>query len=497
MKKVFMIVHELDVNKGGMTTAMLTRSKVFYDNKIAGNIVTFDYKFDYPEIIQALKKSRKMDERTEMLNPFDFYKAKADQSKNKRNPTLYKAIDQLLKGTVEIKESQSVSRYFNQKTGEYVSYKKSFENTSFLDIFENNKRIKRIYYREEKIQKIDVFNHENKLIAEQFFDSKCYLYLYRQINAKNGSVGQTYLINEKKQFKNNVGFCTYFLDELVKDDKKNIMICDGPGSFPKMLATRHKAAKKFAVIHINHHKNFDNSGAVKEKEDYILKNAQKIAGVICLTEAQNRDIIKEYQIDNVSVISNFINITDQIPETTHRKVVGHISRLVPQKGLPYLIEVAKEVVEKDNEIEFHIYGDGEEKNKLERLIRENELEKNVKLLGYTDNATDKIKDFGCVVSTSQFEGQGLSIIEAMLLEKPVIAFDIKYGPSDFIRHEENGYLIENQNISGMADKILKVINDEALAKQYGKESRKTIIELYHSEKLMEKWDRLFNGKVLA
>ena len=49
----------------------------------------------------------------------------------------------------------------------------------------------------------------------------------------------------------------------------------------------------------------------------------------------------------------------------------------------------------------------------------------------------------------------------------------------------------------MADKILKVINDEALAKQYGKESRKTIIELYHSEKLMEKWDRLFNGKVLA
>ncbi len=165
--------------------------------------------------------------------------------------------------------------------------------------------------------------------------------------------------------------------------------------------------------------------------------------------------------------------------------------------MPYLIEVAKEVVEKDNEIEFHIYGDGEEKNKLERLIRENELDKNVKLLGYTNNATDKIKDFGCVVSTSQVEGQGLSIIEAMLLEKPVIAFDIKYGPSDFIRQEENGYLIENQNISGMADKILKIINNEALAKQYGKKGRKTIIELYRSEKLMKKWDRLFNGNILA
>ncbi|MCE4952806.1 glycosyltransferase [Staphylococcus hominis] len=48
-----------------------------------------------------------------------------------------------------------------------------------------------------------------------------------------------------------------------------------------------------------------------------------------------------------------------------------------------------------------------------------------------------------------------NIIEAMLLKKPVIAFDVKYGPSDFIRDKENGYLIDNKNIEEMSKKFLK------------------------------------------
>ena len=137
-----------------------------------------------------------------------------------------------------------------------------------------------------------MFDKENKLVAEQFYDNNTYLYLYRQINASTGNIGKTYLINEKKQFKNNVDFCSYFLEDLVEDSHEHTIICDGPGSFPKMLETNHRIAKKFAVIYINHHKNFDESGAVKKKEDYILKNAEEINGVIVLTEAQRQDIIK-------------------------------------------------------------------------------------------------------------------------------------------------------------------------------------------------------------
>lgn len=59
MKKVYMMVHELDVNKGGMTSSMFNRSREFYDANISDDIVTFDYKGNYDEIIKNLKNKVK------------------------------------------------------------------------------------------------------------------------------------------------------------------------------------------------------------------------------------------------------------------------------------------------------------------------------------------------------------------------------------------------------------------------------------------------------
>lgn len=492
MKQAYMIVHELDVNKGGMTTAMLTRSKYFLDHKIKGHIVTFDYKIHYDSILKSLVSSNKMDKRTEMFNPFIYFKKKSNKLIRKKNSHPYKELAKMFKGTVEIKQNKNISRFFNNKSGEYIAYKRKINRQqSVIDIFENNARLKRVYLCNNKIHKVDVFNKDNKLVAEQFYDNQTYLYLYRQISAKNGVIGNTYLINEKKQFSNNVEFCSYFLDRLVKDDNDSIMICDGPGSFPKMLNTNHKKAKKFSVIHTNHHKNFDNSGAKKKHEDNILKKADLIDGVIVLTEGQKKDIIKEYDIKNLHVISNFIDIKSDNLNNKHHKVVGQVSRLVPLKGLNYLLEVAGKIVKIDNSIEFHIYGDGPERANLEQMIREKQLQHNVKMFGYTKEPLEKIKDFGCVVSTSQVEAQPLSITEAMLQRKPVVAFDIKYGPSDLIKDGENGYLIENKDIESMAEKVFEIINNEELANQLGENARNNTVRLFSPEKIMDQWLNLF------
>lgn len=211
MKQAYMIVHELDVNKGGMTTAMLTRSKYFLDNKIKGHIVTFDYKIHYDSILKSLVSSNKMDKRTEMFNPFIYFKKKSNKLIRKKNSHPYKELAKMLKGTVEIKQNKNISRFFNNKSGEYIAYKRKINRQqSVIDVFENNTRLKRVYLCNNKIHKVDVFNKDNKLVAEQFYDNQTYLYLYRQISAKNGVIGNTYLINEKKQFSNNVEFCSYF-----------------------------------------------------------------------------------------------------------------------------------------------------------------------------------------------------------------------------------------------------------------------------------------------
>ncbi|WGZ15542.1 hypothetical protein M3I49_04505, partial [Staphylococcus aureus] len=69
-------------------------------------------------------------------------------------------------------------------------------------------------------------------------------------------------------------------------------------------------------------------------------------------------------------------------------------------------------------------------------------------------------------------------------------FELK---GDFIEVNKNGYLIEKHNIKDMADKILKLVNNDVLAEEFGSKARENIIEKYSTESILEKWLNLFNS----
>lgn len=54
-----MVVFGIDIAKGGIMSSLLTRSKMFLDNNIDANIITFDYKTDYNSIVKELKIQEK------------------------------------------------------------------------------------------------------------------------------------------------------------------------------------------------------------------------------------------------------------------------------------------------------------------------------------------------------------------------------------------------------------------------------------------------------
>ena len=85
-----------------------------------------------------------------------------------------------------------------------------------------------------------------------------------------------------------------------------------------------------------------------------------------------------------------------------------------------------------------------------------------------------MEDFKLVVSkSSQYEGQGVSMIEAMISKRPVVAFwTSNTDQAIFIEDNKNGYLIENHNINDMVDKILQLVNNDVLAAEFGSESER-------------------------
>ncbi|WP_426381643.1 glycosyltransferase [Mammaliicoccus lentus] len=487
MKQAYMVVFGIDIAKGGVMSSLLTRSRMFLDNNIEANIITFDYKTDYNSIVKELKDTGKMDTRINMYNQFQFFEERSiNYSETSTN--INEKYDKLIDSCFTIKDNKK-NELFSKETGEYIGVKTDKSKSATLDLYHLNNMVKRVYYLNNTIIRIKEFNQKKEMVTETFFNRKGQPFLKRYM--KENAVSHIYLFTEGKHFNNNQEFGTYFLEQLIEDNNENIIICDGIGSFNKIINTEHKYVQKYAMMHKNHK---SIKGNIKVKEENALENGGSLDGIIFFTDKQLNDAKQKYNLKNAYLINNFVREVKEKENYNTSKIVGTISRIDKLKGFDLLVEVAKKVVSVDKEVQFFIYGEGdnEYKDSLKKLIEQEGLTDNIKLKGYTVELDNVLSTFRCYISTSQTETQGLSMVEAMLNGTPVVAFDVDYGPSQFIFNDVNGYLIENKNIDDMANSIIELTEDQSKAITLGKEARETILEEFDTDKIMSKWFKLLD-----
>lgn len=186
--------------------------------------------------------------------------------------------------------------------------------------------------------------------------------------------------------------------------------------------------------------------------DYARKLAAKFAdGIVVLTQ---RD--KELWSKNLSIKGGITSINNPSPfEITpspynkESKSIIAIGRYTFQKGFDKLIEIWNQFV-KEYRIpsgwKLQIIGQGEDKDLLERLIKNYDLT-NVELVGPTSNIGLYYSEASFLVMTSRFEGLPMTLIEAQSYGLPIISFDCLTGPSEVLNNK-NGFLIpmdDNEN----------------------------------------------------
>lgn len=140
-----------------------------------------------------------------------------------------------------------------------------------------------------------------------------------------------------------------------------------------------------------------------------------------------------------------------------------IGRLANQKGYDIALEACKILKEKGIEFKWYSLGMGPLKEEIEKYINENNLENNFKLLGVKSNPYPFIKDCDIYVQTSRFEGFGIAIAEARMLNKPVVTtrFDAVYNQ---MKDRKNG-LVVDMNSQGIVNGILELINNKELTNE--------------------------------
>jgi glycosyltransferase involved in cell wall biosynthesis len=115
-------------------------------------------------------------------------------------------------------------------------------------------------------------------------------------------------------------------------------------------------------------------------------------------------------------------------------------------------------------------------------------------MGPTKNIGKEYSESSMIVMSSHYEGFPMVMIEAMACGLPAVSFDVKCGPRDIIKEGENGLVVKDGDIDGLAKAMMTLMRDDELRRKMG-ENAKRVVETFSEAKVMDKWVRLYEETI--
>lgn len=199
-------------------------------------------------------------------------------------------------------------------------------------------------------------------------------------------------------------------------------------------------------------------------------------------------------LPNIEVIPNAaIHVSKNYSEVKNKRVIA-VGRLDYQKGFDRLIQAWKLVQHtgRFSDWKLDIFGQGEWREMLQQMIDKQGLQNTVKINPPTNAILNEYVHSSLLVMSSNYEGFGMVLVEAMSCGVPVISFDCKCGPKDIIQPGINGLLVPNGDIQALAYAMMVMMSDEAYRKMLSLNARK-VVDTYSEQAVMSQWIRLFTS----
>lgn len=226
-----------------------------------------------------------------------------------------------------------------------------------------------------------------------------------------------------------------------------------------------------------------------------LNNYTQIVA-ICEEMAQEIKTIFPELAYKVKVIYNFID-EEKIKlkveedkkleeELLKEKYCISVGRLSEPKDYKTTIQAFKILKERGIKEKLFIIGDGNLKEKLNKLIKELDLEGQVFLLGMKENPYLYMKNADILIHSSRKEGFPMVLLEGMCVGVPIICSNFKTGAYELIEKERNGEIFEIANYEELANKVESLLKNNELRKNYIEKSKK-FTEKFYIEKIINKY----------
>jgi N-acetyl-alpha-D-glucosaminyl L-malate synthase BshA len=164
----------------------------------------------------------------------------------------------------------------------------------------------------------------------------------------------------------------------------------------------------------------------------------------------------------------------------------HVSNFRPVKRIEDLVYSMCIITKEEPNAQLILVGDGPERHRIERLIDRLGIRRNIMLTGYRSDVAEMINCADVLVLCSETENAPLTILEGMSCGLPIIATNVG-GIPEQVQDGKNGFLVPLKHPEKIAEAALRLNADEKLLFKMGENARKTVLERYTKEIVLNKY----------
>jgi len=222
--------------------------------------------------------------------------------------------------------------------------------------------------------------------------------------------------------------------------------------------------------------------------------------VTAVSEFLKRMTIEEFGITRpIDAIPNFVDVSDYAPGAAtpdrstfaadNQRILLHVSNFRPVKRVLDVVRIFERVVREVDAV-LLMLGDGPERASAQALGRRLGVADKIRYLGTRQGTADIASLADVFLLPSELESFGLSALEALAAETPVVGSDAG-GLPEVVKHGETGFLLPVGDIEGMAARTLEILKDDERRSEMGLAGRRRVEALFDADRIVSRYEDVY------
>lgn len=282
--------------------------------------------------------------------------------------------------------------------------------------------------------------------------------------------------------------------------KQHDVIIDFDSTFGAFIPTKMPDKKKISFFHFSFEKELDRDTRHMKRRIMHMRNYDHI---VTLSNAMFQEATKMFpelrgKLVRIYNSINLHRILVQVKEPVNDPRINDyyilaVERLEEtQKDISTLVDTYALLKERytGRMPKLYIIGEGNSRHTIEQHILQHGLKDDIILLGFIANPFPWMANAEAIVHSSKFEGLPTVLIEALMLDKPIVASDCPTGPREILKNGKAGMLVPVGDTEAFAEAIMRILSDNELRGNLKREIKKHK-KVFLAEKNISTLEQLF------